>query len=178
MPARSEFFKRAVFGRKRAGFGCFRAGWATMRAASWKGTSELVAPHELSSKFLLRMRGQDCSPALAFLDQQAILRQVCRGIYARANCSGSVSGDCFAGCGRSDWTRDETATAATCNRATRQYTGGAIECGLAGHSRRRLHLWRADQERHTLLATRAWTSKMLAAQRTASDAARREAARY
>ena len=47
-----------------------------MRAADWKGTSNLVAPHELSSKFLLRVRGGDRPAALAYLDQQEILRQV------------------------------------------------------------------------------------------------------
>jgi hypothetical protein len=34
---------------------------------------KLAAPHELSSKFLLRMRREDRPAALAVLDQQTIL---------------------------------------------------------------------------------------------------------
>ena len=178
MPARSEFFKRAVFGRKRAGFGCFRRGWATMRAASWKGTSELVAPHDLSSKFLLRMRGKDHPPALAFLDQQAILRQVRGSIYASATRAKSVTGDCCAGTWRTDRTRSQTATAPAGHRATRQHTGNTERFHCA-HLRarngcnRRLHLRRTDQERHTLLAPRPWASTLLAAQGPTRDDARR-----
>ena len=46
-----------------------------MRAAVER-TSRLVVPHELSSKLLFRMRGEDRPATLAYLDQQKVLRQV------------------------------------------------------------------------------------------------------
>ena len=39
-------------------------------------TSRLVVPHELSSKFLFRVRGEDRPATLAHLDQQEVLQQV------------------------------------------------------------------------------------------------------
>jgi hypothetical protein len=149
-----------------------------MRAAVWKGTSELVAPHDLSSKFLLRMRGKDRSPALASLDQPAILRPVCGGIYSGTDRARDVRGGRLTGHRRTDWTRDEATTATTRHRAFRQYTRSAkfIKRACAGHGGRRLHLRRAHQERHTLLATRSWPSALLATQRRGSDAASGEVA--
>ena len=47
-----------------------------MRNRSQERTSRLVVPHELSSKLLLGVRGEDRPSALAYLDQQEILRQV------------------------------------------------------------------------------------------------------
>jgi len=119
MPARSEFFKRADFGRKRAEIGCFRRGSPIMRAADRKGTSKLVAPHELSSKFLLRMRGEGCPVALASLDQQAFLRQVFGAVRSITIATESFSSDRFAGRRSVYWTRNETQAIAAGDRATR-----------------------------------------------------------
>ena len=47
-----------------------------MRNSRQERTSRLVVPHELSSKLLFRVRGEDRPAALAYLDQQEILRQV------------------------------------------------------------------------------------------------------
>ena len=154
-----------------------------MRAASWKGTSELVAPHDISSKFLLRMRGEDRPPALAFLDQQAILRSVRGRIYATTTGAQGVSCDRFTWTGNTDRTRSQAATATTGHRASHQHPSATerIQCdcfhachGRSGH----LHLRRPDQERHPLLAPRSWTSTLLATQRPTRNAPRREAARH
>ena len=108
-----------------------------MRAAVWKGTSELVAPHDLSSKFLLRMRGKDRSLALALVDQPALLRHVRRAIYSGTNHARSVNGDHLAARRRVDWPGDEATTATFSRRASREYTGGAefLERAGANHSR-------------------------------------------
>jgi hypothetical protein len=45
-----------------------------MRALLEREPQNHVTPHELPSKFLLRVWAEDCSPALVFLDQQEILR--------------------------------------------------------------------------------------------------------
>ena len=47
-----------------------------MRSSRQERTSRLVVPHELSSKFLFRVRGEDRPAALAHVDQQEVLRQV------------------------------------------------------------------------------------------------------
>jgi hypothetical protein len=177
MPARSEFFKRAVFGRKLAGFGCFRREWPIMRAATSERNLRLVAPHDLSSKFLLRMRGQDHPPALAFLDQPAILRQMRGGVHTTATTARSVGGDHRAGTRHTDRPGNQTTTAATHHRASREHTNRTRRLKLdhvrASHGRRHLHLRRTNQERHTLLAPGPWTSTLLATQRPTCDAARR-----
>ena len=107
-----------------------------MQAADWKGTSNLVAPHELSSKFLLRMRGEDCPAALASLDQQAFLRQVFRAICSNTDAAPSLSSDRFAGRRSVYWTSGQTKTIATGDRATRDYTRGTelIERGGDSHN--------------------------------------------
>ena len=45
-----------------------------------KGPHKLVAPHELSSQLLLRVRREDRPPALACLDQPQVLRHVFRAL--------------------------------------------------------------------------------------------------
>jgi hypothetical protein len=47
-----------------------------MQSSRQERTSRLVVPHELSSKLLLGVRGEDCPAALACLDQPEVLRQV------------------------------------------------------------------------------------------------------
>ena len=74
MPARSEFFKRADFGRFLTGDRLLSARIIYNADRSQERTSRLVVPHELLSKLLLRVRGEDRPAALAYLDQQAILR--------------------------------------------------------------------------------------------------------
>ena len=76
MPARSEFFKRADFGRFLTGDRLLSTRIIYNADRSQERTSRLVVPHELSSKLLLGVRGEDRPAALAYLDQQAILRQV------------------------------------------------------------------------------------------------------
>jgi|ERR1041384_7182959 hypothetical protein len=76
MPARSEFFKRADFGRFSTGDRLLSARITYNADRRQERTSRLVVPHELPSKFLLRVRGEDRPAALAYLDQQTILRQV------------------------------------------------------------------------------------------------------
>ena len=49
-------------------------GGLIMRALLEREPQNHVTPHELPSKFLLRVWAEDCSPALVFLDQQEILR--------------------------------------------------------------------------------------------------------
>jgi len=76
MPARSEFFKRADFGRFLTGDRLLSARIIYNADRSQERTSRLVVPHELSSKLLLGVRGEDRPVTLAHLDQQAILRQL------------------------------------------------------------------------------------------------------
>lgn len=76
MPARSEFFKRADFGRFLTGDRLLSAQITYNAHSRQERTSRLVDPHKLSSKFLLRVRGEDRPAALACLDQQEVLRQV------------------------------------------------------------------------------------------------------
>lgn len=148
-----------------------------MRAASWKGTSELVAPHDLSSKFLLRMRREDRSPALAFLDQQTILRSMFRAILSLPDTAISVSSDRFNVGGSFNRARHQATSATTRDRTAGQHTSDTklIDCErvCASHSRRRLHLRRTNEERHTLLPTGPWSSTLLATQGTARHAASR-----
>jgi hypothetical protein len=106
-----------------------------MRAAGGKGTSELVAPHDLSSKFLLRMRGEDRSPPLAFLDQQTVLRSMFGVLRPPAVISSSINDDHVAGRRSVDWTRNQARTATTGDRATRECTGSAELIEYAGTSR-------------------------------------------
>ena len=47
-----------------------------MQSSKQERTSRLVVPHELSSKLLLGVRGEDRPAALACLDQPEVLRQV------------------------------------------------------------------------------------------------------
>ena len=47
-----------------------------MRNTRQERTSRFVVPHELSSKFLLGVRGEDRPAPLASLDQQEVLRQM------------------------------------------------------------------------------------------------------
>jgi len=116
------------------------------------------------------MRGEDRPPALAFLDQQTILRQVLRDVRAAASIETSSSSDHFAGRWSFDRARNQAATTPTGHRASRQHTSGAELNERADRRRRRLHLRCANQERHALLATRSWTSALLAAQRPARHA--------
>jgi hypothetical protein len=74
MPARSEFFKRADFGRFLTGDRLLSARITYNADGRQERTSRLVVPHELSSKFLLRVREEDRPATLAHLDQQAVLR--------------------------------------------------------------------------------------------------------
>jgi hypothetical protein len=76
MPARSEFFKRADFGRFLTGDRLLSAQITYNAEHRQERTSRLDVPHELPSKFLLRVRGEDRAAALAYLDQQEVLRQV------------------------------------------------------------------------------------------------------
>ena len=64
------------------------------------------------------MRGKDRPLAMAFLDQQAILRPVLRALRAAAISPSRVNDDRFAGFGNFDWTRNQTPTATTGDRAT------------------------------------------------------------
>jgi hypothetical protein len=81
------------------------------------------------------MRGEDRSPALAFLDQQTILRQVRHALYPSAIMATGIGNDRFAGCRSFAWTRNQLRTATTGDRATREYTGSAelINCAGASH---------------------------------------------
>jgi len=63
------------------------------------------------------MRGEDRPVALAFLDQQAILRQVLGAIHATTVTARSFSNDRFPGRWSFDRTRNETETVTTYNRA-------------------------------------------------------------
>jgi hypothetical protein len=84
-----------------------------------KEPHKIVAPHELSSKFLFRMRREDRPPALAVLDQQAILRQVFRKIHSLTIVSACFSRNRVTDPRSFDWTRSETETDTTGDRATR-----------------------------------------------------------
>ena len=57
-------------------------------------TSRLVVPHELSSKFLLGVRGEDRPAALAYLDQQEVLRQVFPALREDALVTTDLCFDC------------------------------------------------------------------------------------
>jgi hypothetical protein len=84
-----------------------------------KEPHKIVAPHELSSKFLFRMRREDRPAALAFLDQQTLLRHVFRKIHSLTITSVCFSSHRVAARRSFDWTRSETETDTTGDRATR-----------------------------------------------------------
>ena len=142
-----------------------------MLATHWKGTSELVAPHELSSKFLFRVRGEDRPFALASLDQPAILRQVRGAAHATTIPAPVARDDRVAWRWCSGWKRDAHKTVTADYRATSHPSAELSEHTGADYGRRGLHLRGANKERHAVLATRPWTSALLATQGTACGAA-------
>ena len=75
MPAHSEFFKRADR-TQLTGDRLLSARITYNAEQQAERTSRLVVPHELSSKLLLGVRGEDRPAALAYLDQPEILRQM------------------------------------------------------------------------------------------------------
>ncbi len=132
-----------------------------------------VAPHELSSQLLFRMWRQDRTPALACLDQPEVLRQVWPKFREDAVAATHL------GYARS-CLRWNVARARVSARTTA--AGYSTDChhvragssSSSRDSRTALHMWSADEERNTVFATRAWTSALLAAQRSCGNAPCRE----
>lgn len=176
MPTRSEFFKRADFGRTRVGIGCF-ARIAYNAPRQIERTSQLVVPHELPSEFLLGVRRKDRPLALAYLDQPALLRSVRAAFRQTTIAATSVNGDHDLNRGRVAWTRMQARTPTTRHSSSDQCAGAefAGSCST-NHRRTNLHLRREDEERYTLLTPRTWTSPLLATQRRRRDAAAGEVA--
>ena len=81
------------------------------------------------------MRGEDRPSALAFLDQQAILRPMRRTPRAPAIRPSNVNNDRLARFGSFDWTRNQTPTATIGDRAIGYHTGRTelIECAGGSH---------------------------------------------
>src|SRR5688572_12319064 len=140
-------------------------------------TSQIVAPHNLPAKFLLRMRRQDRATALARMDQPQILRSVFSRSRQSVLATTRDRGEYFIA-GRSfNRTRlPARATAAGDRTAGPSYfTVRRNRPSITGYNRTGLHLRRSHKERQTLLAPRQWFSALLATQRRTGDAPRREA---
>ena len=144
-----------------------------MRGSRQERTSRLVVPHELSSKFLLRVRGEDRAAALAHLDQQEVLRQVFPSLRQKTLVTTRLRDSPFVMLRNADRSRLPARTATTRDSAYGKYTHA--EFFAANHDRTNLLMRRENKERHTLLATRSWSSTLLATQRRGCHAAAREA---
>ena len=120
MPARSEFFKRADFGRFLTGDRLLSARIIYNADRSQERTSRLVVPHELSSKLLLGVRGEDRPVTLAHLDQQAILRQLFPALREDALVTTDLCFDRSGVLRNADRSRLPARTAATGDSAHRQ----------------------------------------------------------
>ena len=132
-----------------------------------------ATPHKLPSKFLLRMRRQDCAPALAFLVQPQVLPAMWLAVSQTTTCA---TGD------ESHWTshsrnssRSRTSSETTAiNYSTIKHVDGHTRnnsrfptdrcCRRAG-----LHLWCANKERFTLFSACPWSSSLLATQGSQGD---------
>lgn len=174
MPAHRRFFKRADFGRSRNAIGCFVKGGYNARDLQMKGP-HVAAPHNLSPKFLLRMRREDRPATLACMDQPQVLRQVLSRCRENALATARSYNIDFLVSRNFDRTRLPSRTATACHRAT-----GAVVIPNCCNSttddlRAGLHLRRSHQERQTVLAPRPWSSSLLATQRNARNASDREA---
>ena len=88
-----------------------------MQIAGRERTSRLVVPHELSSKFLLRVRGEDRPAALAYLDQQKVLRQVFPALRQKTLVTTRLRDACSSMLRNLDRSRLPARTAATRHRA-------------------------------------------------------------
>jgi len=88
-------------------------------------TSRLVVPHELSSKLLLGMRGEDCPAALAYLDQPEILRQMFPALREDALGTTRLRDSCVVVLRNRDRTRLPARTTATRDSA----------CGKCAHAK-------------------------------------------
>ena len=96
MPTDNGFFKRTAATLRRTAYinGCFLK--ATRRRFTYNTGRPIrredltsATPHKLPSKFLLRMRRQDCSPALAFLVQPQVLSAVWLAVSQTTTCATS-----------------------------------------------------------------------------------------
>ena len=130
-----------------------------------KGPHKLVAPHELSSKLLFRVRRKDRAFAVACLDQPKVLRPVFQA-FRKDALDARGDGNRDTGVGRTaDRPRMRPQSAATCDSAYSSGDGGELNSESGCHdSRTTLHVWCANEERHALLETCSWSSALLATQ--------------
>lgn len=155
------------------GIGCFWRGSPIMRNRRQERTSRLVVPHELSSKLLLGVRGEDRPAALAYLDQPEILRQMFPALCKDALGTTHLRDSRDVVLRNPDRSRLPARTTATCDSAHGKRTHA--EFFAASHDRTILLMRGENQERHTLLAARSWATTLLATQRRGCRAAAREA---
>lgn len=140
-----------------------------------KGPHIIVVPHNLPSKFLLRMRRQDSAAAVAAMDQPPVLRQ----LFSSRVCEGlppAIGGshDCSFTDRIVDRTRLQTRASTAGDRTPRAtvFTTRHANHSTAGNTRTGLHLRRPHEKRQTLLPPRPRSSALLATQRHAEHDSR------
>ena len=144
-----------------------------MRGSRQERTSRLVVPHELSSKLLLGVRGEDRPAELAYLDQPEVLRQVFPALREDALVTTRLRNSPVVVLWNPDRSRLPARTTSTRDSAYCKYSHA--EFFAASHNRSNLLMRCKNKERHALLAARSWSSTLLAAQRRDCDAAAGEA---
>lgn len=115
------------------------------------------------------MRREDRPPALAHLDQQAVLRQVLPALCEDALVTTRLRDDRSRMFRNPDRSRLPARTATTRDSAHSQYA--YTESFTASRARANLLMRCKNKERHTLLATRSWSSTLLATQGRGCNAA-------
>jgi len=116
---------------------------------------------------------QDRAPALVSLDQPEILRQVFSHLREVALAAAVAFAFGVGDLWRVGWTRLPACAAAVDHRTAGKRARANFNCAGAKFHRRdnhptahgkrgSLHVWRAHEERYTMLAPRSWSSSLLA----------------
>src|SRR5947207_14787841 len=114
------------------------------------------------------MRRPDRPLALACLDQPQILRQVFRAL--RKTTASSARGRDDRAYYRRNADRTRTPARGTASHYSARRCHRRADCHtVASNDRTALSLWSANEEGHTVFATRAWSSALLATQGNAGD---------
>ena len=128
-----------------------------------KGPHKLVAPHELSSEFLFRMRRRDRASALAVVDQSKVLRHVFQTLREDVLGSRCVSDSQSCVVGTDSRPRVQTRAG-----ASRYSSSGSIDNvepikqSSSGYSRTNIHVRCANKERHAVFEACSWSGALLA----------------
>ena len=118
------------------------------------------------------MRGKDRPAALAYLDQQEVLRQVRPALRESALVTTRLRDDWSGVFRNSDRTRVQASTAATRDSARGECARAKLSKPSANnHDRTNLPVRCENEERNALLTTGSWSSALLATQGRGSDTA-------